>query len=986
MAKPLRVLLIEDSEADAELLLRELRRGGYETAWRRVDTATDLADALRDGPWDVITCDYVMPRFSALAAMKMIRASDPELPVIIVSGQVGEEVAVSAMKAGAQDYVSKHRMVRLVPAIERELADARERRRVATTLKESDARYRELVESLHDVVFEIGADERITYLSPSIVPLAGSPPEAYLGRPFRDFIYPDDLPAVLRSLQRTLAGQRDPQTYRILDAAGGVHWVRSSTRPVLDEAGGLRALRGVLTDVTEQVEAEQAYQTIVEHSQQGLAVVQDDRIVLANPALAALTGYSADELRGGSLLALTAALVHPEDHQRMAAAARLYLEGRARAGGFEFRIRRRDGQTRHVITTHTDVQYRGRPARLVVYIDVSERAQAEEAYRTIFERSVNGLAVIAGDRIQLANPAMAAITGRSLEELTSTPLQQLIDLIVHPDDREEQRQAVRRYADGHRDDGALAYRIRRPDGNVRHIVALRTDFPYRGEPARLLTYVDDTERWQAEEAYRTIFEGAIHGMLLIQGNRIVMANPAVDAMLGAGGRAVLERPLSEIIEQLVHPDELETIHLYIERWRATGQVPRRAALRVHRLDGTEGHLFLQTATVSHRGAPAALVAVADLTDRWRAEEAYRAVFERSLEALLVVSGDHVLMANQAAAELSGYPIDELTGMPTAALLERLVHPDDREPMREELATYLASGAARTRRFEFRLRRRDGEERRVLNSCAPMTFAGRPAVLIGHIDITERWRAEAALRELNAVLEARVDERTAALESTARELEAFTYSASHDLRAPLRVIDGFCQALVEDYGDTLPEDALALLRRVVGAAANMRQLLDQLLVLSRVARGELRREPVDLSALAREVAAALARDDTDGRIDVAVEEGLRGEGDAALLRAVLDNLLGNAVKFSRPRPRAAIAVGARRDGDRVVFFVRDNGVGFDPAYADRLFRPFQRLHAASEFSGHGIGLATVARIITRHGGRVWAESAADGGATFYFTLG
>lgn len=866
MAKPLRVLLIEDSEDDAELLLRELRRAGYEPTGRRVDTAAGLAAALEEEEaWDVVACDYVLPRFSALSALSLIRKGGYDVPVIIVSGHVGEDVAVSAMKAGAHDYVSKHRLVRLVPVVERAVAEARGRHRAARTLSESDDRYRELLESLHDLVFEIGPDERLTYMSPSVLTLSDAPPEEYVGRSFREFIYPDDLPALLDSLQRTLTGVREPLIYRVIDPRGGVHWVRSTARPVFDRQGGVRALRGVMTDVTDQVEAEQAYQTIFEHSMQALAVVQDDHIVLANPALVALTGYPLEELRATPLSALTASVVHPDDRERLAAAARAYAEGRGRTPGLELRVVRRDGTVRRVMTSHTDLTYRGRPARLVVYLDV-------------------------------------------------------------------------------------------------------------------------TERWQAEEAYRTIFEGAIHGMVMIQGDRVVMANPAVEAIAGLSSGALAGRPLAEAIELVIHPDDRPLLRLQVERWIVTGQAPRRSSFRIRRDDGTDGLLYVQTAVVSHGGAPAALVAIADLTDRWRAEEAYRAVFERSQEGLLVISGAHVLMANQAAAALSGCAVDELTRLRAPELLERLVHPDDRPALQRDLDAYLASGDVQTRRYELRLRRGDGSERHVLSACSPMTFAGRPAILLGALDISDRWQAEEALRDLNAALAARVRERTAALQATAQELEAFTASAAHDLRAPLRVIDGFCQALVEDFGDALPRGALALLDRVGAASADMRRLLDQLLALSRAATGELRREPIDLSALAREVATELTRDEVEGRVAVTIEPGLRVSGDAALLRAALDNLLGNAVKFSRPRPRAEIAVGGLREGMALIYFVRDNGVGFDPAFADRLFRPFHRLHPASEFAGHGIGLATVERIINRHDGRIWAESAIDRGATFYFTLG
>ena len=984
MSKPLRVLLIEDSEDDADLLLHELRRGGYDPAWRRVDTAPALVAALGDQEWDVVTCDYVMPQFSALAALQILRESGAGLPVIIVSGQVGEEVAVAAMKAGAHDYVSKHRMTRLVPAIEREVAEAHQRRRAAATLRASEERYRELVESLHDVIFEIGPDERLTYVSPAIAAFGDARPEDFVGRSIRDIVHPDDLPAALESLQRTIAGVREPLVFRVRGPLGRVRWVRTSSRPVFDADGSLRALRGVMTDVTGQVEAEQAYQTVFEHSLQGLAVVQQDRIVLANPALAELTGYTVEELLGGSVTALTAALVHPDDFARMAAAARDYTEGRARARGFEFRIVRRDGRVRRVITAHTDLPYGHEPARLVAYIDVTERWQAEESYRTIFERSVNGLAVVLGDRMRLANPAFAALTGRSLDYLTSTPIDELNEQLVHPDDLEQQRRFVRQYLDGQHDDQPFGFRIVRPDGSVRHVVGSRSPFPFGGESARLVTFVDDTERWQAEQAYRTIFEGAIHGMVLIQGDRIVMANPAVAEITGRSVD-VEQTPLHEVVAGLIHPEDIDTLRTHLDRWLALGQVPPRHSFRIRRPDGTEGLLYTQTTIVPHRGTPAALVTVADLTDRWRAEEAYRSVFERSLEGLLVVSGPHVLMANQAAANLTGYAVDELARTPTPDLLTRLVHPDDQATLAAELAAYL-SGEGEFHRHELRMRRRDGAERHVLTACAPMAFAGRPAVLFSFLDITDRWRAEAALRELNAELEARVAERTAALQATAQELEAFSYSASHDLRAPLRAIDGLCRAVIEDYADRLPPEAREHLQRMRGATADMATLIDQLLALSNVVSGELRRESVDLSALAREVAAEAMRHAPEGRVAVAIEEGLRAEGDATLLRAVLDNLLANAVKFSRPRPEARIAVGARPDNGRVVFFVRDNGVGFDPEQSDRLFRPFQRLHPASEFSGHGIGLATVLRIVTRHGGRVWAESTPGEGTTFYFTLG
>jgi PAS domain S-box-containing protein len=270
---------------------------------------------------------------------------------------------------------------------------------------------------------------------------------------------------------------------------------------------------------------------------------------------------------------------------------------------------------------------------------------------------------------------------------------------------------------------------------------------------------------------------------------------------------------------------------------------------------------------------------------------------------------------------------------------------------------------------------------------PLTdAAGRPYAVCGiSTDITGRKRAEEEVRRLNAELELRVRERTAELEATTRELDAFAYSVSHDLRAPLRSLAGFSQLLTEDYGDRLDDAGRQYLGRIQANAARMAQMIDDLLHLSRATRTELRRERADLSALAREVVADLRAADPRRVVDVDVPDGLTAQGDPHLIRLVLQNLLGNAWKFTARRPDATIRVGADRHDGVDVFSVADNGAGFDMRYADKLFDPFQRLHSAAEFDGSGIGLAIVHRVVTRHGGRIRALSAPDAGATFRFSL-
>ena len=251
---------------------------------------------------------------------------------------------------------------------------------------------------------------------------------------------------------------------------------------------------------------------------------------------------------------------------------------------------------------------------------------------------------------------------------------------------------------------------------------------------------------------------------------------------------------------------------------------------------------------------------------------------------------------------------------------------------------------------------------------------------------ERRRAvEDKLRRLSEELERRVQERTQELRAANADLEAFSYSVSHDLRAPLRAIDGFSRVLLSRYADRLDADGRHALERVRAGSERMGVLIDAMLGLSRLGRRPLELGDVDLSALAAEVVEELRAGEPERDVEVLIEPDVSAVGDKELLRVVLQNLLGNAFKFTSQQPHARVQFGRTEHASQAAIFVRDNGVGFDMNYADRLFRPFDRLHSESEFSGTGIGLATVQRVIARHGGRVWAQGAIGDGATFYFTL-
>ena len=354
------------------------------------------------------------------------------------------------------------------------------------------------------------------------------------------------------------------------------------------------------------------------------------------------------------------------------------------------------------------------------------------------------------------------------------------------------------------------------------------------------------------------------------------------------------------------------------------------------------------------------------------EEVYRTAFDNAPIGMAVVGPEgRYLKANRALCEMLGYSEEELL----ATTFQGITHPEDLEASsanaRSAVEGEIASYSIEKRYFHAR-----GHVIWVLLSVSLVRDGqGRPLYFVDQIqDITRRKADEEELTR-----------RAKEMVRVNAELEQFAYSVSHDLRAPLRSINGFSRMLLEDHAESLDEQGKDYLGRVQAASRHMGQLIDDLLDLSYVSRGALRREPVDLSSLAGEIAAELREDDPGRRVEFVVAQGLSASGDPRLLRIALGNLLGNAWKFTQKKAEARIEFGATPGGDETTYFVRDDGAGFDMAYASKLFGTFQRFHDPEEFEGTGIGLATVQRIIHRHGGEVWAEGAVGQGAKFCFTL-
>jgi len=372
------------------------------------------------------------------------------------------------------------------------------------------------------------------------------------------------------------------------------------------------------------------------------------------------------------------------------------------------------------------------------------------------------------------------------------------------------------------------------------------------------------------------------------------------------------------------------------------------------------------------------------------KEIYRSLIDSSADAIVIYDlRGKVIHVSPSFTQMFGWTLNEVKG-------RRVPYVPDSE---RETSMLLIEQVVRTgvpvSGFETKRYTSDG---RVLELSVMASryqdHQGNPSgMLVILSDITERKVAEAEIRRLNAELEQRVLQRTAQLQAANEELESFCYSVSHDLRAPLRSIDGFSQVLLEDYSANLDSDGQDSLRRVRAASQRMALLIDDLLRLSRVTRSDMKHDRVDLSELVGSIARDLQESETSRKGEFIITPGLVANGDRRLLKVAIENLMGNAWKFTRNRELAKVEFGvvqgtsSRKDNGspRPVYFVRDNGAGFDMKYSAKLFGPFQRLHRENEFSGSGIGLATVQRIIHRHGGNVWGEGEVDGGATFYFTL-
>lgn len=637
-----------------------------------------------------------------------------------------------------------------------------------------------------------------------------------------------------------------------------------------------------------------------------------------------------------------------------------------------------------------------------VRVEAAEALRAsEDKFKYVFDNSATGNSITLPSGEVNVNQALCGMLGYSEDELKGRKWQDL----THPDDLELTQGVVDSLLAGERQSARFTKRYLHKDGSVVWAdvgTALRRT--PGGEPLYFLTSVTDiTDRKRAEielqalSARSQAILAAIPDIIMeVDTNKVyTWANRAGleffgDEVLGKEAATYFEGEQDTYAQvQPLFDGKDETY--YVESWQRRQDGEKR-------LLGWWCHVLKDAAG----NVVGALSSGRDITERKRADETlresqarYRRLHESMTDCFVQTNMlGEIVDVNRSYLAMLGYAEDEVFKLRYQDLTPARWHAFEQQIVEAQIMPRGYSDV-----YEKEYIRKDGTVLPVeLRAYLLRDTQGQPSGMWAVVrDITERKRWEDELRRMNAELEQGVAARTAQLEAANKELEAFAYSVSHDLRAPLRAMHGFSAALLSESRDQLDEQGRHYLDRIGAAAKHMGELVDALLELSRISRREMGHQPVDLSALAREVAAELQTQDRQRKVEWVVADDLMAQGDANLLSLALQNLMGNAWKFTGPRPQARIEVGVlpraspasaaglvTAEGERV-YFVRDNGVGFDMAYADKLFSPFQRLHGTREFPGTGIGLATVQRIIARHGGRVWAEAKVDQGATFHFTL-
>lgn len=822
---------------------------------------------------------------------------------------------------------------------------------------------------------------------------------------WRERIHPDDLEELEAAIEQALTSHTDYEAeYRVVHPDGSIHWIFGKGRGVYDRSGAAVKMLGVVIDITERKQAEAALKTSEEQLRLTLEFskigtwdwqISNNRIIWDNNHFHLLglepttTPVDYETWRDR---------VYPEDLQKVEATISQALLNHIDYDT-EYRVIYPNGAIHWRMAKGRAVYDRsGQPVRMLgVIIDITDRKQAEislqqseERFRQAIVNAPLPIMLHAEDGTVLqVNHAWTEITGYSPEEIPTIADWIEKAYISNQELVKARIESLHNRLDTRISEGEFTIFTRNRETRIWDFSSAPLGKLPDGRGLMISTAIDITERKHTEadlQKYKDIFQFAEHGLAVSKGFFVEMVNPAFARIHGYSVEEMIGKPFLSLFPSDCWKDTIT----FMQNLNECGHLTHES---YHlRKDGTVFPVFLDITLVKDRqGKPLyRIMTLLDISDRKQAEADLLAS-ERKLRSILenmpvmldaVDAQGNIIIWNQECERVTGYSATEVIGNLQAW---ELMYPD---PIyRKEMIAEWTKMGHNYRNWEWDLVTKNGEIKTISwsNISAFFPVPGWEGWGVG-VDITERKKAELEVTQLNQTLEQRVKERTTELAAANKELEAFSYSVSHDLRAPLRGIDGFSKVLLERYSEQLDDRAKHYLDRIRAGTQRMGELIEDMLMLSRVTRAEMKRSIVNLSQIAQEVSENLNESQPERSVQWNITPEITALGDSALLRIVLENLLSNAWKFTSKCTQTQIEFGTTILPDRTLaYFVKDNGVGFDMAYVNKLFIAFQRLHSISEFPGTGVGLAIVQRIIHRHGGIVWAEGTINQGAIFYFTL-